>query len=714
MLDPLTALSLASNIVQFLSFTGELIDRGREIYNSADGILVEHAELEIITRNLDALTSRLLFIGSAHEQPVDIHRVAPSKPQKSSQSTAKSQSTEETLTELVQGCRGTSRQLVDALRELKLEGANKRWNSFRQALKSIWEEKKIKDLSERQERYRRQIDTTLLLLLRENITSNNLGFGRSSKNEAGQQLLGFIDGTKKWQAEVLDNLQRNDWKVGNADDLHTFSSQLSAAVKGERDNVLTSKILAKLRFQSMEDRHATIPEAHTKTFEWVFSRDISQSNQPSNLSQANCDSYLHWLQGGESLYWITGKPGSGKSTLMKFLCDDGRTDRSLRLWAGDSPLRTASFFFWNSGTTMQMSRLGLLQSLLYALIGNRNCLIPHLFPDRWKYYELFGGDSRLWSWSELSSAFATLLEDQSTKYFIFIDGLDEVDNDPLGIAEFVHRTSRSGLNIKICASSRPWNVFEDTFKRIPSLRMEELTRLDIFKYVSDILNSNELFIKLLEFEPFEAQSLATRITGKANGVFLWVRIVVRSLLDGLRDGDKIMDLHDRLQRLPEDLDDLFRKILDHVDTDHRTQTSRLFQLIQAAQESLTLLTLDLAEDGLEKAIQAEFGTMPSERVKFRADNMRRRLNSRCQLLLEAPSYKTDGAHAKVSYLHRTVKDFILQPDMWNFIISSADPNFNAHLALVGAFLHRIKTLDPDSDSHIQCRFWHHCCPCRWI
>ena len=63
-------------------------------------------------------------------------------------------------------------------------------------------------------------------------------------------------------------------------------------------------ILRDLRFKGIDERLAGIAEAHADTFEWVF--------------QSSCD-FVPFLRSGSGTYWITGKPGSGKSTLMKFL-----------------------------------------------------------------------------------------------------------------------------------------------------------------------------------------------------------------------------------------------------------------------------------------------------------------------------------------------------------------------------------------------------------
>ena len=63
---------------------------------------------------------------------------------------------------------------------------------------------------------------------------------------------------------------------------------------------------------------------------------------------------------------------------MKFIYSDARTLELLQPWAEDSGLVTASFFFfWNSGTVMQMSREGLLRAVLYESLK----IDPENIPD---------------------------------------------------------------------------------------------------------------------------------------------------------------------------------------------------------------------------------------------------------------------------------------------------------------------------------------------
>ena len=55
---------------------------------------------------------------------------------------------------------------------------------------------------------------------------------------------------------------------------------------------------------------------------------------------------------------------------------------SVRIWAGGAKLVTATCYFWNPGTIMQKSHLGLLQSLLYETLTEHRDLIPLLFPSK--------------------------------------------------------------------------------------------------------------------------------------------------------------------------------------------------------------------------------------------------------------------------------------------------------------------------------------------
>jgi hypothetical protein len=71
-LDPLTALSVAGTIVQFVDFSSKILSHTAEFYNSAEGALSTNEELELVTADLSNLLARLrrpLYIGGATNPP---------------------------------------------------------------------------------------------------------------------------------------------------------------------------------------------------------------------------------------------------------------------------------------------------------------------------------------------------------------------------------------------------------------------------------------------------------------------------------------------------------------------------------------------------------------------------------------------------------------------------------------------------------------------
>jgi hypothetical protein len=75
-------------------------------------------------------------------------------------------------------------------------------------------------------------------------------------------------------------------------------------------------------------------------------------------------------------------------------------------------------------------------------------------------------------------------------------------------------------------------VFQDTFRRCPSLLLQDLTKADIERYVTEKFDRNNAFKILMEREPELAAILIKKVVENADGVFLWVRLVVISLLTG--------------------------------------------------------------------------------------------------------------------------------------------------------------------------------------
>ena len=143
-MDPLSAISLAGNIAQFLSYATKLVSKGHALYKSSEGALAENLDLEVIANNLTDINSRV--IQSYSRTP----------------STASLTATtlfldHQSLKSIAESCDNVAKQLLDILQKLKVQRPHRTWKSVRQAFKSVWNKAHIDDLRGRMEGYREQM-----------------------------------------------------------------------------------------------------------------------------------------------------------------------------------------------------------------------------------------------------------------------------------------------------------------------------------------------------------------------------------------------------------------------------------------------------------------------------------------------------------------------------------------------------------------------------
>ncbi|PMD37816.1 hypothetical protein L207DRAFT_390966, partial [Hyaloscypha variabilis F] len=358
---------------------------------------------------------------------------------------------------------------------------------------------------------------------------------------------------------------------------------------------INAALLHALDYSTRTHRQQEIFEAHQQTFKWIFNHQLGegQGHFTSSREARPWSNFVEWLRGeGNStrVYWVNGKAGSGKSTLMQFIANHEETERHLRHWAGDADLQGLSFYFWNSGTGLQHSRRGFLRSLLFSTLMKRPELTKKLFSAEWremakkeKRYGVINQsewDIPLRRLEQVFNHLITLATDDF-RLCLFIDGLDEAKDGPEEIVDLINIAAGSPF-VKICLSSRPWLVFEEAFANLSSLRLQDLTYQDIQLYVREKLQRDPKMERLEGVNPEGAKSLVKNIVAKANGVFLWVRIATKSLLDGLRNWDDISDLQLRLDELPSDLTALYSHMLDRIEPFYFSQASKIFRILDAA------------------------------------------------------------------------------------------------------------------------------------
>jgi hypothetical protein len=283
---------------------------------------------------------------------------------------------------------------------------------------------------------------------------------------------------------------------------------------------------------------------------------------------------------------------------------------------------------------------------------------------------------------------------------LFIDGLDEYDGEPLEIIKLFTTISKLP-NVKICLSSRPLYDFVRAFRSFPTLRLQDLTFNDIKQYVGDELGANDQMQELLQSEPVEAPRLVLEIIDKADGVFLWVKLVVLSLLRGLRNSDHIFDLQKRLRLLPPSLEGLFDHILDRLEPVYLQQSSRIFQIFSASlsiEHHLTSVELSFAEEPNARSLILsgnEKKNMSDYELASRSELVEIWLLTRCGGLIESRSHPFIKPNQKLGYLHRTVRDFLELPRIWSRILKQTmGTDFNPYRSLLHSIM-LYEKLSPD-------------------
>jgi len=150
LMDPLTALSVAGTIIQFVQFGGQILNGSRQFYESASGALSVNEELEVITRDLSDLLFKL-------ERPL-----GPSNPPDSLEKDAEYRG----LEDIGAHCRKVANELLTRLNGLKIRGKHQAWKSLQHAIKAAWAQREVDELDKRLVGFRRSLETHIISSLR--------------------------------------------------------------------------------------------------------------------------------------------------------------------------------------------------------------------------------------------------------------------------------------------------------------------------------------------------------------------------------------------------------------------------------------------------------------------------------------------------------------------------------------------------------------------
>jgi hypothetical protein len=383
-----------------------------------------------------------------------------------------------------------------------------------------------------------------------------------------------------------------------------------------RGSCTRSEILQSLKFDEIGDRFSTINPAHAKTCHWLLERE--EYNAWRNIAEVSKHN---------GFLWIKGKPGAGKSTLMKWAFQYAQKSQ------GDDAL--ISFFFNARGGGLERSTEGMYRSLLAQMLEKvpklQSVLDEQRQRENWPV-EVLSGLFR--------EAVMTLGNDGLTCY---IDALDECSEAEIrDMIEVFEELTESAIvesvNFRVCFSSRHYpRISIDTCLELV-LEGQEGHEGDIAAYIQ----------KKLRVSARSKSEMAVEIQKRASGIFLWVCLVVRILNKDVDRGDA-GKIKTRLKEIPDGLDKLFQDIITRG-TQEDTHLIPTLQWIMFTQRPLTCRELYHAiiytpNNGLG---------LVSEHEKFSTENAENFLLNSTKGLAE----RTRGNPPKVQFIHESVRDYL--------------------------------------------------------
>jgi len=311
------------------------------------------------------------------------------------------------------------------------------------------------------------------------------------------------------------------------------------------------------------------------------------------------EDFNQWRDDKQSrLLWIEGSPGKGKTMLMCGIMKE----------LSKSATDLLSYFFCQAGDERINNATAVLQGLLYMIIDQQPSLISNI---RKKHRIRKTISESPNAYSVLSKIFKDILKDPSLKEtYVIIDALDECVADLPKLLELITQESSecSASRIKWVVSSRP-NI-ADIERTLRPGGPRKKWNLDGNNYVEPMARVVDMYIdrsvfKLAKHNKYDEYDKALqgkvrdKLRQKANGTFLWVSLVNKSL-----ENVKSWNVLDRVDEMPSGLIELYQRMLDQIQAlgDGDAERCRLvLSTVTTAKEPLRLEELG-ALSGLPKEV----------------------------------------------------------------------------------------------------------------
>ncbi|KAF9775295.1 hypothetical protein IL306_006620 [Fusarium sp. DS 682] len=588
----LEALGTASAVIQLISFAGSLVSLSFKIY---DGVPTAENELEEYSTKMMHAAQRIQSRNSQVPQtPVD-----------------------DRLSKVAQDC-------VEAAEELRKEtqvitkrfqkGKGKVFQAVYSAFRGDKHRAMINELNKTFIMCKEVMETELLLKICDKSTTieqkQSQGF-QSLEKDVQDLILKMAEGHTR-----IEQLVSSEAKT-TRDAINThLTSELTALSVRNISDYQRQRLLKSLKSEEIRERYNAVLPSSDACFERVFAsyervcrKDPGYKDwnkivlKPRIYSRGPAgkvdeidqlwEGFCSWLRSSEKLFWIRGKPGSGKSTLIKYIIDDDNTKSLLNSWSPNT--RILSHFFWKIGSEPQNSIKGLLCTLLHDLLSDDNDAIDRVLSEfKFSRSKDFYKE---WSSQEVEEILFSVLRASNCSTCVFIDGLDEISNkDGFPALLKVIQRFRTYQRVKVCVSSRPETELVSSLEAVEAqkLKLEDLTKPEMVVHILKELKQ----VSQIQEPAFHLEDFTEALISKAQGVFLWLALATSSLKDGLLNGDDQIILSQRIEELPEQLEALYETMWARLNGNNRVYRETAARYFRCAIAESWPLELRI-EEGLQ-------------------------------------------------------------------------------------------------------------------
>ncbi|KAI9889651.1 MAG: hypothetical protein M1814_005052 [Vezdaea aestivalis] len=452
---------------------------------------------------------------------------------------------------------------------------------------------------------------------------------------------GFVDVSGELQiwSKFLQEYQTNISDVLRLTQSHP-AAEPKALLVSSYSEAIRKECSRSLTYSTMDNRYYSVDQPHSDTCKWIFETEQVKSWLDRKDINSN-----------NALLWIKGNPGVGKSTLLKYVLVRCKETYHSHIFA--------SYFFNARGAPMDKTALGMIRSLVHQLVDNsltvRNSFIPRYLKREGKFREKVE-----WDFNELQDFMLDLMKHFEGAMFLFIDALDECEDiDASNVVKLIETLSdqarKYGTRLNICLSSRHYpNI--DTERKI-KLVVEKIAEHndDITVYVQDKLRVQDVQMK-------------QQLLEKANGIFMWVILVVQLLNSAFDQGD-LQAMRQQMEDVPRDLDGLFSLMLER-DNKHIKETVLMFQWMLFKQQRL-------CPEGLYAAVLAASRPKDLQLLDKSEHSLQIIKNfitrtSRGLIEIKKPP---QGKRDHTQFIHQTVDDFLIR----NKRLQQLDPSLEGQV-----------------------------------